>query len=343
MEDGEAARTLSLHPGLTVVVGIGAAARAALLDEMVHALAGRRPGTHIELVDHHGTHLAVLHPRQGASRMVDARDGTDLSAAVRDPRGRIDLLRALGLDVAEATALMRLGPEALTGTDPVDATVTALADLDQDQLWTCATAAADSAVEIAPIAPDADPADHAPDADGGPRHLDATEVARTRRGWRRRGRQDHQTPSATTGDPRRRWSELAGNVTVDWALAHREEIEATASLRRQLAALTMLSSTVPEGPAGGSGGFAGALVDALVRTRHVGAEGLPLVLEDPFGTVDGSLKPLLLELVGHASKDQQIVLLTDDDDVASWARLEALTGELGLVEPTGTGAAVLHR
>ena len=45
------------------------------------------------------------------------------------------------------------------------------------------------------------------------------------------------------------------------------------------------------------------------------------------------MKPLLLELLGRSAGDPQIVFLTEDEDVASWARLEALTGEVALIEP----------
>ena len=46
------------------------------------------------------------------------------------------------------------------------------------------------------------------------------------------------------------------------------------------------------------------------------------------------MKPPLLELLGRSSGNPQIIFLTEDEDVASWARLEALTGELAIVEPT---------
>ena len=45
------------------------------------------------------------------------------------------------------------------------------------------------------------------------------------------------------------------------------------------------------------------------------------------------MKPLLLELLGRSAGEPQIVFLTEDEDVASWARLEALTGEVALIEP----------
>jgi hypothetical protein len=45
------------------------------------------------------------------------------------------------------------------------------------------------------------------------------------------------------------------------------------------------------------------------------------------------MKPRLLELLGRSAGEPQIVFLTDDPDVAAWARLEALTGEVSLIEP----------
>ena len=67
---------------------------------------------------------------------------------------------------------------------------------------------------------------------------------------------------------------------------------------------------------------------ALRRRR-----GLPLLLDDPFRELDRSVKPLLLELLGRSAGEPQIIFLTEDEDVASWARLEALTGEVALIEP----------
>jgi hypothetical protein len=55
--------------------------------------------------------------------------------------------------------------------------------------------------------------------------------------------------------------------------------------------------------------------------------------DDPFRDLDPSVKPLLLELLGRSAGDPQIVFLTEDEHVASWARLEALTGEVALIEP----------
>jgi hypothetical protein len=129
------------------------------------------------------------------------------------------------------------------------------------------------------------------------------------------------------------WDRLAGDVPVQWALAHREEIEAAAGLHRQLGAMGTLSSS-SSGPAAHSADDLGrALVDRLGKVRAAGGEGLPLLLDDPFRGVDPQVKPALLELLSRAAGDPQIVFLTDDEDVASWARLEVLTGEVALVEP----------
>ena len=46
------------------------------------------------------------------------------------------------------------------------------------------------------------------------------------------------------------------------------------------------------------------------------------------------MKPALLELLRRTAGTPQVILLTDDEDVASWARLEALTGELTVLEPS---------
>lgn len=131
-----------------------------------------------------------------------------------------------------------------------------------------------------------------------------------------------------------RWTRLAGDVSVEWALAHHDDIEATARLRRQLRSLGNVSSTAPEIDEE-TADVAHAVVAHLTRLRHVGSggESFPLILDDPFTDVPSSTRLSLLELLARSSGSPQIILLTDQDDVASWARLEALTGEVALVEP----------
>jgi hypothetical protein len=129
------------------------------------------------------------------------------------------------------------------------------------------------------------------------------------------------------------WQQLAGDIPVDWAIANREEIQEASRLRREVDALGSISSTAPDLSDDLTGDLAHALVTRLAEVRAVADEGMPLLLDDPFQKLDPSVKPLLLELLGRSAGEPQIVFLTEDDDVASWARLEALTGELALIEP----------
>ncbi|MGK2950651.1 MAG: hypothetical protein ACSLFP_18920 [Acidimicrobiales bacterium] len=129
------------------------------------------------------------------------------------------------------------------------------------------------------------------------------------------------------------WQQLAADIPVDWALEHREEIQEAARLRREVDALGAISLTAPEVTQVETNDLAHALVGRLAEVRSVGGEGLPLILDDPFRELDPSMKPLLLELLGRSAGDPQVIFLTDDEDVASWARLEALTGDVSLIEP----------
>ncbi|QXC60233.1 hypothetical protein KSP35_18070 [Aquihabitans sp. G128] len=130
------------------------------------------------------------------------------------------------------------------------------------------------------------------------------------------------------------WTRLAGDVSVEWAMAHHDDIEATARLRRQLRSLGQVSSTAPELDEE-TADIAHAVVAHLTRLRTLGSSGesFPLILDDPFTDVPASTKLSLLELLSRTAGSPQVILLTDQEEVASWARLEALTGEVALVEP----------
>ena len=129
------------------------------------------------------------------------------------------------------------------------------------------------------------------------------------------------------------WQQVAGDIPVDWALDNQEEIQAASRLRREVDALGALSTTAPEMSDDLTGDLAHAIVTRLAEARSVAGEGVPLLLDDPFQQLDPSVKLLLLELLGRSAGEPQIIFLTDDEDVASWARLEALTGEVALIEP----------
>ncbi len=126
------------------------------------------------------------------------------------------------------------------------------------------------------------------------------------------------------------WHQLAGDIPVEWALENRDEIQAVAHLRRGVDALGALSEPTTDDE---TDGLAHALVTRLAEARSVAGEGVPLLLDDPFHHLEAPTKLLLLELLGRSAGDPQIIFLTEDEDVASWARLEALAGEVALIEP----------
>jgi hypothetical protein len=136
------------------------------------------------------------------------------------------------------------------------------------------------------------------------------------------------------------WKRVAGDIALDWALDHRDEVEATAHVKKDITALGALSSTAPAMDDDRATDLARVLVTRLSEVRNFGqgGESFPLVLDDPFVDLDSGMKPSLLELLGHGAGSPQLIFLTEDEDVASWARLEALTGALSIIEPTPDGS-----
>ena len=139
--------------------------------------------------------------------------------------------------------------------------------------------------------------------------------------------EDHRTASVG-------WTRLAGDVSVEWAMSHHDEITATARLGRQLRSLGQVSSTAPELDEKTSD-VAQALLTHLTRLRDIGTHGesFPLILDDPFTDVAPSTRLSLLDLLLNGAGPPQVILLTNTEDVAGWARLESLTGEVALAEP----------
>jgi hypothetical protein len=138
-----------------------------------------------------------------------------------------------------------------------------------------------------------------------------------------------------------RWAALVGDVSLDWALEHQEEIRAAAGIRSELQRLETLSGATAEVAEERTTDLAHALVARLAMLRHLGAgdESFPLVLDEPFTGITTAMKPALLELLLRSAGAPQLVFLTDDDEIASWARVEMLTGELTVLEPR---AAPIH-
>jgi hypothetical protein len=131
------------------------------------------------------------------------------------------------------------------------------------------------------------------------------------------------------------WRRMAGDVPVEWAITHREDIVSAARVRVRTESPAAAAASDDLGSV-----LAEELVVRLADARRLGTSGesFPLVLDDPFVRFDSSVKPALLELLVEASHRQQVILLTEDPDVAAWARLEAITGALSVVEPSGADA-----
>lgn len=131
------------------------------------------------------------------------------------------------------------------------------------------------------------------------------------------------------------WFDIAGDTSVDWTLEHHAEISVAARLRADVRNLGVMSSSAP-GDGDLASDLAHALMGRLARARTLGdlGETFPLVVDEPFLNLDPGLKVPLLELLARSAGSPQVILLTADEEVASWARLEALTGTLAVLEPT---------
>lgn len=143
---------------------------------------------------------------------------------------------------------------------------------------------------------------------------------------------DHRAAAA-------QWFDVAGDVSVEWAMDHHAEITTAARLRSDVRNLGVMSSGAP-GDDDAVSAVAHTLLAHLARARSLGdgSRAFPVVIDEPFGALDPAHKAPLLELLERSAGRPQVVVLTEDEDVASWARLEALTGELSVLEPTPDAA-----
>ncbi|MEO0493138.1 MAG: hypothetical protein AAF081_06970 [Actinomycetota bacterium] len=132
------------------------------------------------------------------------------------------------------------------------------------------------------------------------------------------------------------WTSIAGDIVPEWAYEYQDEIE-TASA--QLANMNSFGSGQMAESDDDVHALAHALMQRITKVRTVGpaGESLPLVLDDALQGLDADMKATLLELLVHSSDQQQIVFLTEDALVTEWARVEAITGDLSILEPSGAG------
>jgi hypothetical protein len=137
------------------------------------------------------------------------------------------------------------------------------------------------------------------------------------------------------------WFDTAGEIVVEWAYEHSDEIEEAARLARDVDALN--AGPLPiDTESDEVAALAHALIHKLEEVRGIGpaGENMPLILDNSLDDLDVELKAPLLEMLVRSSTNQQIVFLTEDEDVADWARVEAITGDLSILEPTAADESV---
>jgi hypothetical protein len=134
-------------------------------------------------------------------------------------------------------------------------------------------------------------------------------------------------------DAVQRWSALAGDVDVEWALGNQSEVATAAQLRLQV---QPTGASDDDRHLDDTAAIAHAVVGRLGELRNLGAAGesFPALLDEPFSNLEQSVLPALLEVMVRSSEHQQIILLTESSTVTSWAHVESMTGAIGIIEPT---------
>lgn len=124
------------------------------------------------------------------------------------------------------------------------------------------------------------------------------------------------------------WRVMAGEIPVDWAWANRAEIRRCSDDRR--------GASAAEHAADSLGEVTAVLLARLARLRQIGpgGESFPAIVDDAVRDLPSDAKPALLDRLLQASTRQQVILLTDDADVVTWARGAVATGRVSLLEPS---------
>jgi hypothetical protein len=135
---------------------------------------------------------------------------------------------------------------------------------------------------------------------------------------------------------------VAGGAPLDWALAHRRVIQELALRRRQSTPYLAADLAADDGSLADS---ARVLVDRVVELRDVGIhhERLPLVLDEPFIGLDPGDTVRLLETVRRLAQSHQVVLVSGDPNIESWAARLVPARQVNLVRLGRATAPALRR
>lgn len=296
-DQGPATFTVDLHSHLTVV-----RARPEMVDDVVCVLLGAvqtdQPGVHAEIEDGEGRALVVFRPHGAPMRVVDVDSAAQVS------RAHLDALTAPGESV---------GP---VGDDADVDLVLRLAAVDQATLWESAAALAATGDNT---------------LDSSAPSLQRNERGPRRGLWRRRQRDTAPSAAAMEREAALRWQALAGDVDVRAASARRAAVDSLVRVRARLGALAAL---------GAQDSVDTSYDDAVVARavcRMVPADGPssgPHVVALQLSELDGQATSLLLDTLAWLSASRQIVVVSAEDAVAEWVRLEAHARRAALVDLT---------
>jgi len=130
------------------------------------------------------------------------------------------------------------------------------------------------------------------------------------------------------------WTKLVGDVDVDWARQHQAAVAAAAGQAGDAEGMRLARALRHAQPANPRvlGEQLLRRVDELLSVGPRGEE-LPLILDEPFEGLEPAALRWLLELLLRAGGHPQLVLLTEDPEIAAWAEHEALGGNVGVVAP----------
>ena len=357
---GEHTLSAEFRRELTVIGGLSPDTREALTGELIDAMAGARPGVHLE-VRSRGRSLTVFRPETGRHRVIDTDAGRDVTDEHLGPDGEIDLFAAVGTDRTLARRTIRLTRDDLVPESESDAWIARLAAADQEALWDTAMRcrAAEQLLEQASA--------------GGGVSLDDAPIVRA-------VEERHAALVAAT-DRYERVHLIAltigtvgalgsvGMLELDrsgltlpfllvalfgvaLALHYRRSVDDAARAERNLLRhagaddyssfhyerVSALSDTDHERRS-----YMRAVGDhrrAMTAWALTSGDTLPLVVDDPFEGLDPATKPVLLEMLAAQAGALQIIVVTADPDVLHWARGEARQGRLAVTGPIISDGAI---
>ena len=106
------------------------------------------------------------------------------------------------------------------------------------------------------------------------------------------------------------WAALAGDTTVEWAVTHRDEIEAVSNGHGMPGVIDLETVEPVE--------WVASIRDHLVEAAGAYGETLPVILDNPFAKLDDFDLAASLSIVDDHATSGQLVLMTEDVRVIGW-------------------------